>query len=59
MLVQSPDLLPLPNISDNNIGDTTGYLRLALHQAIKTAKAFLSSIRELTITHTHSSMTLE
>jgi hypothetical protein len=33
MLVQSPDTLPLPNMSDNNTGHTTGYLHLALQQA--------------------------
>jgi len=30
LLVQSPDLLPMPNMSDVNTGDTNGYLRLAL-----------------------------
>ena len=42
----------MPNMSDVNTGDTDGYLGLALHQAKTTAKAFLSSIRELTTTHT-------
>jgi hypothetical protein len=54
VLVQSTDLVPLPNMSDNDTGDTSGYLRMALHQAKKTTKAFLSSIRELTTSHTQS-----
>ncbi len=45
LLIQSPDALPLPNMSADNAGETTGYLRLALHQAKKTTEAFLSSIR--------------
>ena len=57
--VQSTNLLPLPNMSDNNDGDTNGYLRLALHHAKKTTKAFLSSIRELTTTHIQSYTNLE
>ena len=54
LLVQSLDLLPMPNMSDVNTGDTNGYLRLALQQAKKTTEAFLSSIRELTTIHTQS-----
>jgi hypothetical protein len=54
MFDQSIDLLPLPIMSDNNIGDTNGYLHLVLHHAKKSTKAFLSSIRELTTTHTQS-----
>ena len=53
MPIQSPDILPLPNMSTDNAGDRNGYLRLAIHQAKKTTEAFLSSIRELTTTHTH------
>ena len=45
-------------MSDNNIGDTTGYLRLALQQVKHTIEAVISSIRELTTTHTRSSTTL-
>jgi hypothetical protein len=41
-------------MSDINAGDADGYLRLALHQTKKTLEAFLSSIRELTATHTQS-----
>ena len=55
-MIQSPDLFPMPNMSDVNAGDTDGYLRLALRQAKKTTEAFLSSIRELTTTHTQSYM---
>jgi hypothetical protein len=46
-------------MSDTNIGDATGYIRLAIQQAKITAEAFLSSIRELTTTHTQSSTTLK
>jgi hypothetical protein len=44
LLVYSINLLPLLNMSDNNAGDTNGYLRLALHHAKKTTETFLSSI---------------
>jgi hypothetical protein len=54
LLVQSPDTLPLPNMSNNDIGRTTGYLRLALQQAKTTTKAFLSSIWEFKTVHMQS-----
>jgi hypothetical protein len=57
MLVKSPDILP--NMSDNNIGHTSGYLHLALQQAKTTTEAFLSSIRELKTAHTQSLTTLK
>jgi hypothetical protein len=50
LLVQSPDLLPLPAMSHDK-RETTGYLRYALQQALYTTGAFLSSMRELTNTH--------
>ena len=59
LLVQSPDLLTLPNMGDNNIGYTSGYLQLALQQAKTTTEAFLSSIRELKTAHTQPSTTLK
>jgi hypothetical protein len=59
LVVQSPDTLPIPNMSDNNIGHTTGYLRLALQQAKTTTEAFLFSIQELKTAHTQSSTNLK
>jgi hypothetical protein len=59
LLVQSPDTLPLPNMSDNNIGHTTGYLHLALQQAKTMTSAFLSSIQELKTAHIQSSTILK
>ena len=59
MLVQSPDTLPLPNMSDNDTGHTTGYLHLALQQAKTNTEAFLSSIRELKTAHAQSLTTLK
>jgi len=50
--VQSPDLLPLPNIDDSK-GEATCYLKNALQQALHTTEAFVTSIRELTTTHSH------
>jgi hypothetical protein len=46
-------------MNDTNIGETTGYIRLALQQAKTTAEAFLSSIRELKTTHTQFSKPLK
>jgi hypothetical protein len=46
-------------MSTDNLGDTNGYLRLAVHQAKRTTEAFLSSIRELTTTHTQTYSTLK
>jgi hypothetical protein len=59
LLVQSPDILPLPNMSDNNIGHTNGYLHLAIQQAKTTTEVFLSSIQELKTAHTQSLTTLK
>jgi hypothetical protein len=46
-------------MSIDNLGDTNGYLRLAVHQAKRTIEAFLSSIKELTTTHTQTYPTLK
>jgi hypothetical protein len=59
LLIQSPDLLPLPNMSDTNTGYTSGYPQLALQQAKTTIATFLSSICELKTTHTQSTTTLK
>ena len=43
----------------DDMGYTNGYLRLSVHQAKRTTEAFLSSIRELTTTHTQTYPTLK
>jgi hypothetical protein len=57
LLVRSPDILPLPFIDDSKV-DTTRYLKNALQQAMHTTGAFVSSIRELTTSHSHAFTTL-
>ena len=59
LLVQSPDILPLPNMSDTNDGQPTGHLHLALQQAKAATEAFLSSIRELNKDHTQAPILLK
>jgi hypothetical protein len=59
LLVQSPDTLLLPSMSDNNIGHTAGYLHLAIQQAKQTTEALLSSIQELKTAHIQSSTNLK
>jgi hypothetical protein len=43
---------------DDSKGDAQDYLRNALHQALHTTGAFLSSIWELITTHSHASIAL-
>ena len=54
MLVQTPDILPLSTLEDSN-GEATGYLKTAIHQALHTSVAFLSSVREIHTTHSEAS----